>query len=226
MARAAAGPWCSALSQCSTRSRPSPGWRWLARSPAAKIPGTLVSRRPSTSTPFSSASPAASASSVRGAAPTPTTTASQSIVAPSCVRTRSTRPSPSNDGHAGLHPHLDPVVAVEVEVDRAHLGPEHALERHRLGRDEGDVHAALAGGGGDLGSDPAGADDDEPAAGVEALADRVAVGERPQEMDAVEVRAGEAQAARLGAGRQQQPVIRERARRRRARARGAPRRGR
>ena len=131
-------------------------------------PGTLVSRRSSTSMPFSTASPAAAASIARGVAPMPTTTASQSIVRPSCVRTRSTLPSPSNDVDGRSEQHLDAVVEVDVAVDRADLGPEHALERHRVRRDDGDVEAALAGGGGDLGADPAGADDDQPAAGVQA----------------------------------------------------------
>ena len=209
MARAAAGPWCSALSQCSTRSRPKPGWRWLATSPAAKMPGALVSSRPSTSTPFSTASPAASASPVRGAAPTPTTTTSQAIVAPSCGRD-ALDPAVALEGrHAGLHPQVDAVVAMQVAVDRADLVPEHALERHRLGRDDGDVQAALPGRGGDLRPDPAGADDDQPAARVEALAQRVAVGERPQQWTPVEVGAGEVQPPRLGAGGQQQPVVAE-----------------
>ena len=112
-------------------------------------------------------------------------------------------------GDAGFQEELDAVLAVEVAVDRADLEPEHALERHRLRRDDGHVHAALTSRGGDLGPDPAGADDDEPAAGLQTRPQRVAVGERAQEVHAVELRAGDAQRPRLRAGGQQQPVVGE-----------------
>ena len=117
---------------------------------------------------------------------------------------------------AGAEQQLDAVVAVQVAVDGADLGAEHALQRHRHRVDHRHVGAALARGGGELGADPAGADHDHPAVGVEALAQGVAVGERAQVVDAVEVGAGDRDPARLGPGRQQQPVVAELARRRRA----------
>ena len=166
MLRAAAGPWCSALSQCSTRSRPSLGWSWLATSPAAKIPGTLVSRRRSTRMPLPTASPAAAASTARGVAPIPTTTASQAIVRPSCRADALDSGVALERLHGGSEQHLDAAVEVDVAVDRADLRTEYALERHRMWRDDGHVDPALARGGGHLGPDPAGADDDESAAGV------------------------------------------------------------
>ena len=77
------------------------------------------------------------------------------------------------DAGAQEHPHA--VVGVDVAVDRADLGAEHALERDRERVDDGDVEAALARGGGDLGADPAGADHDDRAAAVQPLAQRVGV---------------------------------------------------
>ena len=50
---------------------------------------------------------------------------------------------------------------MDVAVDRADLGAEHALQRHRGRRDQGDLETSLACGRGDLGADPARADDDE-----------------------------------------------------------------
>ena len=80
---------------------------------------------------------------------------------------RPRRRSPCSISHA--------VVGVDVAVDGADLGAEHALERDRERVDDGDLEAALAGRGGDLGADPAGADHDDRAAAVQPLAQRVGV---------------------------------------------------
>ena len=73
--------------------------------------------------------------------------------------------------------------------------------------DDGDVEAALPGRRGDLGADPAGADDDDRAAAVEPLAQRVGVLDAAQVEHAVERFARDREAARLGAGAEQQPVV-------------------
>ena len=67
MLRAAVCPWRSATTQCSTRMR-SPVSRsgQRAMSPAAKMPGMLLSRYSSTMTPRSIASPACSANESDG----------------------------------------------------------------------------------------------------------------------------------------------------------------
>ena len=96
---------------------------------------------------------------------------------------------------------------MDVAVDGPDLWTEHALERHRLRRDDRDVDAALAGRGRDLGADPARADDREPAAGVYALADRVRVRELAEVEDALEVDARDVQAPRLGTGGEEQAVV-------------------
>ena len=111
------------------------------------------------------------------------------------------------DGRAEQH--LDPVVDVDVAVDRAHLGPEHPLERDRVRRDHGHLDAPLAGGSGDLAADPAGADDHQPAAGVQAGPQCVAVVERAQVVDAIELAAGDAQPPRRRARGQEQAVVAE-----------------
>ena len=68
---------------------------------------------------------------------------------------------------AGPEQHLHAVVEVDVAVDGAHLGAEHALERDGEGVDDRDLEAALARRGGDLGADPAGPDHDDRAAAVQ-----------------------------------------------------------
>ena len=69
------------------------------------------------------------------------------------------------------------------------------------------LHAALARRGGDLAADPARADDDEPSAGVEHGAQRVGVLDGAQDVDAVEIGAGDRRAAGLRAGGEQQRVV-------------------
>ena len=99
------------------------------------------------------------------------------------------------------------MVGVDVAIDRADLGAEHALERDRERVDDGDVEAALSGGGRDLGADPAGADHDDRAAAVQPLTQKVGVLDGAQVQHAVERCAGDGKAARLGAGGEQQPVV-------------------
>ena len=112
---------------------------------------------------------------MRGSTPTPTTTKSQSSARPSLVRTRSTASSPSKASTPVPISISHAVVGVDVAVDGADLGAQHALERDRGRLDDGDLEAALAGRGGDLGADPAGPDDDDRAAAVQPLAQRVGV---------------------------------------------------
>ena len=61
----------------------------------------------------------------------------------------------------GAEMQVDAVVGVQVAVDGADLGAEHPLQGHRARVDHGDVAAELAGGGRDLGADPAGTDHDD-----------------------------------------------------------------
>ena len=79
------------------------------------------------------------------------------------------------------------MIGVDVAVDGADLLAEHALQRYRCRLDDGHVEAALAGGGGNLGTDPAGADDDHRAAAVESLAQGVGVTDAAQVEDTVEL---------------------------------------
>ena len=98
---------------------------------------------------------------------------------------------------------------MDVAVERADLRPEDALVWQCEGIDEGDLEAALACRRRELAADPTGADDDHPATGRQPLAQRVAVAERAQVVDPVELGARDRDPPRLSAGRQQQPVKRE-----------------
>ena len=126
---------------------------------------------------------------------------------PSLVRTRSTAVDSLErlDARPEQHPHA--MVGVDVAVDGADLGAEHALERDRERVDDGDVQAALPGGRGDLGADPAGADHHDRAAAVEPFAQRVGVLDAAQVEHAVERFAGDREPTRLGASSEQQPVV-------------------
>jgi hypothetical protein len=101
------------------------------------------------------------------------------------------------------------VIAVQVAVDGADLRSQHALQRHRGGIDHRHLGAALARRGGELRSDPPGADHDHLAARLETPAQRVAVRERAQVVDRVQVGAGDRQPTRFCARGQQQPVVAE-----------------
>lgn len=62
------------------------------------------------------------------------------------------------------------MVGVNIPVDRADLGAEHALKRHRVRIDHGDLQASLTGRCRHFAADPASADHDEPAAPLDPLA--------------------------------------------------------
>ena len=96
---------------------------------------------------------------------------------------------------------------VQVGEEAPDLGAEHALERQRRLLDDRHVQPELARRRRDLGADPAAADDDQPPARLQARGERVGVGHGAQVMDAGEVGARHAQAARLGAGGQQQALV-------------------
>ena len=122
-------------------------------------------------------------------------------------RTSSTLPASVQRFDAGREMQVDAVIRVPVAVDGADLGAEHPLQGHRAGVDHGDVAAELAGGGRDLGADPAGPDHDDVGRVVQRGRQTVGVGEAAQVLHPVEVRTREAEAARGGAGRQQQAVV-------------------
>lgn len=105
----------------------------------------------------------------------------------------------------------DAVLAVQLGEEVAQLGAEHAVQRCRLGFDDGHLRAVLAGRGRHLQADPAGARDDEVAVvaaqGGEDPLEALGVGEAAQMVHAREVGARDVQAAGLGAGRDQQLVV-------------------
>ena len=98
---------------------------------------------------------------------------------------------------AGSHQHLRAVVGMDVAVDGAHLGPEHPLERDREGIQDGDLEAALTGGSGYLGADPAGSDHNHRATTVQPFAQGVRVLDAAQVQDAVELASWDRETARL-----------------------------
>ena len=107
----------------------------------------------------------------------------------------------------GPQPHVDALLDVDVAIDAAHLAAQHPLQRDRVGGDNGDLQSALPRGGGDLGADPAGSDDDDRAAAVEPFAQHVRVIDGAQVVNAVELGAGDREPARFRAGGQQQLVV-------------------
>src|SRR5205823_4695810 len=72
--------------------------------------------------------------------------------------------------HALAEQQLDAALRMHIAIEAADLGAEDPLVRKLERVDHRDVEAALPGGGSELAADPARADDDYPAAGVEALA--------------------------------------------------------
>ena len=155
----------------------------------------------------------------RGATPMPTTAKSHSSIRPLVVRTSLTAPSPSNASTPSPSSNSIPCSRVHVAVEGADLCAEDALVGQRERIDDRDIEAALARGGRELAADPAGADDHHPATSPQALAQRIAVLQRAQVMDADELGARDRDSAGLGARRQQQPVVvRARDRRRASRA--------
>mmetsp|Transcript_125486 Transcript_125486/g.366555 ORF Transcript_125486/g.366555 Transcript_125486/m.366555 type:complete len:211 (-) Transcript_125486:1101-1733(-) len=93
MACAAALPWLTATSQCSTRSAsPVAGERYVATSPAAKRPSALVCRRSSATSEPSRAFSAPATKAALGTTPTPVMMASQRSSSPDF--STATRPPP------------------------------------------------------------------------------------------------------------------------------------
>ena len=146
---------------------------------------------------------------MRGSTPTPTTTKSHSSSRPSLVRTRSTAADSLERLDARPEQQLHAVVGVDVAVNGAQLGAQHPLQRNRRGLDDGHVEPALARRSGDLGADPSRSDHDDRAAAVQPRAQRVGVLDAAQVQHALQLAAGNREPARLGAGRQQQPVVAE-----------------
>ena len=99
------------------------------------------------------------------------------------------------------------MVGVNVAVDRADLGAEHALQWDTQRIDHSDLEAPLPGRCRDLGAYPSCPDHDDRAAAVEPLAQRVGVLDAAQVQNSVELSAGHREPPRLRAGREQQPVV-------------------
>ena len=102
---------------------------------------------------------------------------------------------------------MHPVLLVDRPHEPADLGSHDPLHRDRLGRD--DVHLQLPRPqrGGDFEPDKAGADDHRAARRRGLRDDGAAVGERAQIVDMREIAAGQVEAHRVGAGRDQEPVV-------------------
>ena len=137
----------------------------------------------------------------------PTTTKSHSTVLPAVVLTRETAPSPSNACDAVAEQQFDAMLCVHVAVERADLVAEQP-RRGQLERiDQRDIQPFLPRRCGELAADPAAADDDHTTARVQARFQRLAVVERAQVVDAVEIGARDRDLPGLCAGRQQQAVV-------------------
>lgn len=110
---------------------------------------------------------------------------------------------------AEVEPH--PALPVQLGEEAAQLGAEDAVQRGRLGLDDGDLGAVLTGRRGDLQADPAGAGDHDvavlPAEGGEDALEALGVCEAAQVVHAGQVGARDVEAARLGTGGQQELVV-------------------
>ena len=95
---------------------------------------------------------------------------------------------------------------VEVAVHPSDLGPEHALQGHRGHVDHGHVRPELAGGGRDLGPDPAGADDHDGRSDGDGSVNGVAVCHRAQQVEPLQLHTRDVGPPRRGACRQEQPL--------------------
>ena len=99
-------------------------------------------------------------------------------------------------GHRNLAAQVHAVVTVQVSKDGCGLGAEDAQQRQLGGFEEGHVKSRVAGGGGGLQPDPAGADDRDPARLGEPGLDAVTVLDAAQVVHAVEVGTWQAEASR------------------------------
>ena len=109
------------------------------------------------------------------------------------------------DGHP--EPQVDAVLPVQAGEDLRHLRAEHAQQWELGALQHGDGGAGGARGGSGLQADPAPADHHYVRARAEGGAQRVAVVERAQVVHTGQVRAGQPQVARRGAGGEQEPVV-------------------
>jgi putative membrane protein len=110
-------------------------------------------------------------------------------------------------GDLGAAAQVHAVVGVELGEDQAHLGAEDAFERLRAVPEDRDVAAELAGGGGDLHADPAVADDGGLLGGAEGGGEEVGLLDGAEQVHALEVRAGDGERARAGAGGEQELLV-------------------
>lgn len=114
-------------------------------------------------------------------------------------------------GEARAEVEADTVLGVQVGEDLADLGAQHRVQRGLVRFDDGDLGPVAARGSRDLQADPAPSRDHQvavvPAERGQDVPQPVGVGEPAQMVHAREPGAGDVQAARLGAGRQQQLVV-------------------
>ena len=205
MLRAAVCPWRSATTQCSTRMR-SPVSRsgQRAMSPAAKMPGTLVSRYSSTVTPRSMARPACSASPMIGRTPMPTTTRSARRVSP-CLQADALLVDGSGGG-AEMERHA--VLLVEFADELPDVRAQDLLHGNGFRRDHMHVDIARAQRCRHLEADEARADHHRSLRSQRLGDQGAAVGERAQIVHMSESRPGHVEPHRLGAGGEQQRIDR------------------
>ena len=91
-------------------------------------------------------------------------------------------------GHPDAAAHVDALGAVQPRHQLADLLAEHRRQRRRLRFHQHDVDAHAAQAGRHLAADEPGADDDRAPRGAGLLAQRQALVERPQHVDALEIR--------------------------------------
>ena len=145
--------------------------------------------RASVTTPLSTSSPAAAASSTFGrrADPDDDEVGGEPGV-PVGGHRRHPAAGAAELADDGVGEQVDAVVAVQPGEDAAHLRAEHGVQRGRLRLDDRHLVAVVAGRRGDLEADPAGADDHHPpSAAGEVGQQPVGVGEGAQVADAVQV---------------------------------------
>ena len=172
-------------------------------SPAAKIPGALVSRYSLTVTPRSTARPAFSASVSRGRTPTPTTT--RSAVDRAAALQRHSRASIAVAVSSRWK--ITPCSSCRLRTKSPICGAQHALHRPLVGRHDVDLDAARAQRRRHLETDEARAHHDRAPRRRRLRDDGAAIGERSQRMHVRQVHARQRQSHRLGAGCEQQPVV-------------------
>ena len=206
--RAATLPCSIAVSQCSTRiRRPRTGCWWLATSPAAQTRGSLVRSVASVSTPLSTARPARSARPVAGLDADPHD--EQVALDDRAVAQRQAYAAIRRRRDVldlGVEPEVHAVRAMQVGEDLRDPGTDHPEQRQRGRLDHGHRAAGRRGGGGHLEPDPAGPDDDDPAALDQRGAQGTAVVEGAQVGDRRAAVVRGVEPARGGAGGDQEPV--------------------